>query len=66
METGAKFKAGEIVIERTQPTRKLVVSRYMDRIYYCRARENQQLKPLVYFERELMAATESGKRQTGL
>jgi hypothetical protein len=61
METTAKFKTGEIVIERTQPMRKLVVSRYMDRIYYCKARENRQLKTLVYFERDLLAVSVSGK-----
>jgi hypothetical protein len=66
METGAKFKQGEIVVERTQPARKLVVSRYMDRIYYCKARENSQLKTLVYFERDLMAVAVSGTRQTSL
>lgn len=66
MEKGAKFKAGEIVIERTQPARKLVVSRYLDRIYYCKAQENRHQKALVYFERDLMAVVVSGKRQFGL
>jgi hypothetical protein len=50
-----KFKIGEIVFERTFPAKKLIVSRYSDKLYYCKAQENLKRKELVYFERELMA-----------
>jgi hypothetical protein len=55
METEAKFKAGDVVSERIYPARKLVISHYMDRMYYCKPKENRSLKTLVYFERDLMA-----------
>ena len=50
-----KYKEGEIVYERIFSTKKLIVSRYVDRLYYCKALENLKLKESVYFERELMA-----------
>jgi hypothetical protein len=54
METIIKFKAGEIVMERIHPAQKLVVSYYLDKIYYCKAQEHRHCKDLVYFERELL------------
>jgi hypothetical protein len=56
-----KFKEGEIVYERTNPSRKLIVGRYMDNVYYCKIQEAPRRKELVYFERELMATAFSGK-----
>jgi len=50
-----KFKAGEVVYERTHPSQKLIVGRYADRVYYCKAMEAPKRKELVYFERELAA-----------
>ena len=50
-----RFKLGEIVYERIFPSKKLIVSRYVDKLYYCRTQENLKRKELVYFERELMA-----------
>jgi hypothetical protein len=51
-----KYKAGETVLERIFPAKKLIVNRYADRLYYCRAHESFKRKELVYFERELMAS----------
>lgn len=53
--TENKFKNGEMVYERTNPSKKLIVSRYADRIYYCKVLEAPMRKELVYFERELIA-----------
>jgi len=50
-----KFKEGEIVRAKVNPTLKLLVRRYVDRIYYCKILEDPIRKELVYFERELMA-----------
>ena len=50
-----KYKEGEVVYERIFPAKKLIVSRYIDKLYYCKAPENLNLKESVYFERELMA-----------
>ena len=49
-----KFKSGEIVIERIRPSLKLIVSRYVNGIYYCLIEERSSKKELVYFERELV------------
>ena len=48
-----KYKSGEIVIERIRPSLKLIVSRYVNGIYYCLTQERQSKRELVYFEREL-------------
>jgi len=49
-----KYKEGEVVYERTNPTRKLIIGRYMDGLYYCKLQESKKQKELVYFERELI------------
>ena len=49
-----KYKEGEVVYARVYPTIKLIIRRYVDRIYYCNIAEAPQKKDLVYFERELM------------
>lgn len=49
-----KFKEGEVVRAKVNPTLKLVVRRYVDRIYYCTIQQNPTQKELVYFERELI------------
>ena len=56
-----KFKEGEIVYERTNPARKLIVGRYMDHVYYCKIQEAPRRKELVYFERDLMGTAFSDK-----
>jgi len=52
-----KYKEGEVVYARAYPTIKLIIRRYVDRIYYCNTAEAPQKKDLVYFERELMTNT---------
>src|SRR5688572_17231722 len=49
-----KYKAGDTVYERIIPAKKLIVNRYIDKLYYCKASENLKLIASVYFERELM------------
>ena len=50
-----KFRSGEIVSERIRPSLKLIVSRYVNGIYYCLMQERNSKKELVYFERELVS-----------
>jgi hypothetical protein len=52
------FKEGEVVYAKVAPTIKLVVKRYVDRIYYCIVQDINFHKELVYFERELMDGLE--------
>lgn len=49
-----RFKEGEVVCALVDPTLKLVIRRYVDRIYYCKIQKNPARKELVYFDRELM------------
>jgi hypothetical protein len=49
-----KFKEGELVHAKVNPTLNLVIRRFVDRIYYCTIQADPSHKDLVYFERELI------------
>ena len=49
-----KYKEGQVVYAKVNPSLKLVIRRYVDDIYYCKVQEAPDRKELVYFERELM------------
>nr|WKN35417.1 hypothetical protein K4G66_23875 [Tunicatimonas sp. TK19036] len=51
------FPEGSIVYAKIDPTLKLVVRRYVKRIYYCTIQKDPSRKERVYFERELMGDT---------
>lgn len=55
------YTAGDIVYPRTNPTLRLIVRRYVDRIYYCRVKDDSDRKELVYFERELLEKSPNSK-----
>lgn len=48
------YKEGDVVCAKENPTLKLVIRRYVDRIYYCKVQADPNAKELVYFERELV------------
>ena len=48
------YKPGEVVSERVRPNQKLVIARYANHMYYCKADEYAHGKELVYLERDLM------------
>ncbi|GAB3651176.1 hypothetical protein GCM10028791_19530 [Echinicola sediminis] len=48
------YNPGDIVYAKVNPNVKLVIRRYIDRIYYCKVHEFPENKDLVYFERELI------------
>ncbi len=52
------FKTGDFVYAKSNPDVKLVVKRYIDRIYYCTAFNVHNAPERVYFERELMSQSE--------
>lgn len=56
-----KFKEGEEVTAKVDPTKVLVVRRYLQRIYYCRVKGDPNAKELVYFERELIGGANFGE-----
>jgi hypothetical protein len=49
-----KYNAGDTVYAKANPTQKLVIRRYVDRVYYCKVQEEPERKELVYFEREFV------------
>ncbi len=53
-----KFKTGEIVVDRSRPYYKLIVTLCDGSLYYCRDLEFTKRKELVYLERELKLAPE--------
>ncbi|MDF9798050.1 hypothetical protein OKW21_003313 [Catalinimonas alkaloidigena] len=48
------FPEGSVVYAKENPERKLIIRRYVDRIYYCVDQNDTSKKELVYFERELV------------
>ena len=52
---GNIFPEGSVVYPKVNPTLKLVVRRYVKRVYYCTIQETHSQKDLVFFERELMS-----------
>jgi hypothetical protein len=55
-----KYKEGEEVYAKVNPSLKLIIRRYVDRIYYCKIKEDPTRKELVYFEREIMSDQVAG------
>lgn len=53
MEKENKYQEGQEVFAIAFPDQKLVVRRYVARIYYCIVKDDTNHKELVYFEREL-------------
>lgn len=49
------FKIGDVVYERIRPTHRLIVSHYLNNVYFCKTAEDLTRKDLVYFGRELVA-----------
>jgi hypothetical protein len=58
-----KFKEGEVVFERVRPQQKLIISRFVNNLYYCKTEEDRNQKELTYFERDLISAMEGQKSQ---
>jgi hypothetical protein len=54
-----KFKTGEIVVERVHPMNKLIVIRYNNGLYYCKAQAFKKRKDIAYLERDLQEAGRS-------
>lgn len=48
-----KYKEGEVVYQKTNPTEKLVIRRYLNRVYYCTSQNDPKFKELALFEREI-------------
>ena len=59
-----KYKENEIVYAIVNPGLKLVIRRYIDRIYYCKIQDEPDRKELVYFEREILPFISNTEVQT--
>jgi hypothetical protein len=49
------YKEGTFITAKEDPDVQLVITKYMQRIYYCAVVGNAERKELAYFERELIA-----------
>jgi hypothetical protein len=49
------YKEGTFISAKADPKRKLIIDRYLKRIYYCKMVDDPTGKLFVYFERELIA-----------
>jgi len=49
------YKEGTYITAKAHPNRKLIIGRYIKRIYYCHPADDPHGKALAYFERELIA-----------
>lgn len=48
-----KYQNGEFVFALEAPEVKLIIKRYLDRIYFCENKDQPGSKLMAYFEREL-------------
>lgn len=53
-EQTGKYAPGEIVFAKANPGEKLMVRRYVSRVYYCQFLDNPDRKEIVLFEREII------------
>jgi hypothetical protein len=58
METENKYAEGQYVHAIDSPHIKLIIRRYLDRIYYCKIAEFPEHDDLVYFERQIEPDTD--------
>ncbi len=48
-----KFKEGSEVFAKVNPSIALIIRRYLDKVYYCKVKEDPNQEEQVYFEREI-------------
>jgi hypothetical protein len=59
--TDNKYQEGLEVYAMNKPSEKLVIRRYVDRIYYCLIANHPDQKELAFFERELTSKAGTSK-----
>ena len=53
-EQTGKYAPGESVFSKANPGERLVVRRYVGRVYYCQFPDSPDRKEVVLFEREIV------------
>ena len=48
------YKEGTVIYAKVEPTRKLIITKYHQRIYYCAVVDQPDQNHVAYFERELI------------
>jgi hypothetical protein len=48
-----KYKEGSVVYDLKNPAVKMIIRRYLDRIYYCQTEVHSDKPDMVFFEREI-------------
>ena len=56
------YEDASFIFAKARPDCKLVINRYLNRIYYCYAVDDPNKKLLAYFERELISPATAGKK----
>lgn len=54
IENKNKFKEGDTVYSKANPSEKLIADRYLDRIYFCNYADDSSKSQVPLFERELV------------
>ena len=49
-----KYARGTYIFAKVDPTLKLIIDDYKQRIYFCAVADNPEAKHFAYFERELI------------
>lgn len=50
-----RFEEGSIIVAKANPEIRLLITKYLQRIYYCVELDDPTQKTQVYFERELIS-----------
>jgi hypothetical protein len=54
------YQTGTVVTAKENPNRRLLIMKYVHRIYYCAVIGNAAVNHLTYHERDLVATPEDG------
>jgi hypothetical protein len=54
------YEVGSFITAKKDPQSRLIIRRYLKRIYYCESQDDQNHKLLAYFERELVTPVAPG------
>jgi hypothetical protein len=61
--TDNNYAVGTSITAKENPSLKLTITKYYQRIYYCTVVGDEQRKQLAYFERELLPPINSDERK---
>lgn len=60
------YAEGSFITAKENPSLKLIIMKYYQRIYYCAVVGNEDRKQLAYFERELISPITPNEQQISI